>query len=594
MRSGVHGGSKVISTSTPDTPSTAPTAFSTHPGISPATGQPGAVNVDSYSRVTSPKPLIYQRAAPRPWKLWQPSFMMVALIVIGTAVACAHHIAYRYLDGKYVSIFSQFWARNLANAAAFLVKSCFTMATGLAFQEVLWQSLRRRLTKIGSIDKLFTVQTNPLNFLTADGFRTAPIALLLAAIAWTIPLAAIITPGTLGIESVTSLRDSSCAVPSFAGGDHSTIFYQTGPSGDYVGSSQEIRKTAIQAIPKGEVLFFASPCGSNCSFTEEFFGPALKCVDQENPSSLADTKKWTYYTSSVATEENTPLTIQLSYNNYYASNKSRIPAESTPDEISRTLLCTAYNATYKLNATFTNGAPLFITTITDFHDPILVIRDAFRFRLNCGDRDCPSVNFFTLVSSVFGYLTGTVERDSEDNISSNSEIQTTTLAKAGKWEVLRDFATAVPELMTNLTVSTISFTGKKQDTTCTAIAVNPAYIYNPLWLVMPYGIALALALLALVLGTYALQSTGVASGNIFSQILVTTRNPALDELAAGAGLSSSDAKWVLGQRIRLGELRSEINSEDVAGGAEEHGGSGHAAFGMQGQTLTLRKGRTYR
>src|SRR5690606_29325530 len=47
MRSGVHGGSNTILTSTPETPSTAPTAFSTQPGISPATGQPGAVSVIS-------------------------------------------------------------------------------------------------------------------------------------------------------------------------------------------------------------------------------------------------------------------------------------------------------------------------------------------------------------------------------------------------------------------------------------------------------------------------------------------------------------------------------------------------------------------
>src|SRR5690606_32228276 len=47
MRSGLHGGSNVIFTATPDTPSTAPTAFSTQPGISPATGQPGAVSVMS-------------------------------------------------------------------------------------------------------------------------------------------------------------------------------------------------------------------------------------------------------------------------------------------------------------------------------------------------------------------------------------------------------------------------------------------------------------------------------------------------------------------------------------------------------------------
>ena len=45
MRSGVHGGSHTSSTLTDSTPAVWRTAFSTHSGIEPATGQPGAVRV---------------------------------------------------------------------------------------------------------------------------------------------------------------------------------------------------------------------------------------------------------------------------------------------------------------------------------------------------------------------------------------------------------------------------------------------------------------------------------------------------------------------------------------------------------------------
>src|SRR6185436_19766245 len=47
MRSGDHGGSNTMLTSTSEMPSTVLTAFCTQPGISPATGQPGAVSVMS-------------------------------------------------------------------------------------------------------------------------------------------------------------------------------------------------------------------------------------------------------------------------------------------------------------------------------------------------------------------------------------------------------------------------------------------------------------------------------------------------------------------------------------------------------------------
>src|SRR5690606_17618099 len=44
IRSGPHGGSNTMLTSTSEMPSTLRAAFSTQPGISPATGQPGAVS----------------------------------------------------------------------------------------------------------------------------------------------------------------------------------------------------------------------------------------------------------------------------------------------------------------------------------------------------------------------------------------------------------------------------------------------------------------------------------------------------------------------------------------------------------------------
>src|SRR5581483_9983738 len=53
MRSLSHGGSKVSVTVTWPTPGTAPTAFSTQVGISPATGQPGAVSVISIATLRS-------------------------------------------------------------------------------------------------------------------------------------------------------------------------------------------------------------------------------------------------------------------------------------------------------------------------------------------------------------------------------------------------------------------------------------------------------------------------------------------------------------------------------------------------------------
>ena len=541
-------------------------------------------------------PPTHRRTNPSAWKqLWQPVTMMAGLIALGTVTAIAHHFAYSYLNGKHISVFPQLWARNLGSAAAFLVKASFTIATGVAFQEVLWLSLRRRLTKIGSIDKLFSVQSNPLNFLTADGFKTAPTAMLLAAIAWTIPLAAIITPGTLGVDVLTTKRSSACTVPTFAGGDPKTHFYKTGID-DWNGTSPDLQKVAAQVIPTGQLLTFPSPCGSNCSFTVDFFAPALQCIDKENPSSLTDSRMWTYYTAEVANDDGDtdtpPFWIQISYNNYYASNQS-VRDTGSQDSLSRTLVCTAYNATYDLNVVYTNDVPTFSPVIKSYHESVSSIHAAWKVKLLCGDRDCPDVNFSTLVSGLFDFLAGSVSKTQNDHVDYGSQIQNTPLVAAGDdWLVERDLAAGIPQMMMNLTVSTLSFSTSRTASTCTANLVDSAYIYSPLWLLMPYAVALALALIALGIGLSAIHSTGIATGSTFSQILVTTRNPALDELAAGAGLSSRDSEWVKEQRIRLGELRSEQET-GAQRSIDAEIGSGRAAFGVQGQTLRLRKGVSY-
>lgn len=53
------------------------------------------------------------------------------------------------------------------------------------------------------------------------------------------------------------------------------------------------------------------------------------------------------------------------------------------------------------------------------------------------------------------------------------------------------------------------------------------YVYDPKNLYLSYGIALFLALLAIILGALAYVSNGVSHDNSFSSIVRATRNPEL-------------------------------------------------------------------
>lgn len=73
----------------------------------------------------------------------------------------------------------------------------------------------------------------------------------------------------------------------------------------------------------------------------------------------------------------------------------------------------------------------------------------------------------------------------------------------------------------------------------TAEPIN-VYIYHPKNLLLAYGVALFLALIALVLGACAYVSNGVSHSNSFSSIVRATRNPDLldiDQRQASTAIS---------------------------------------------------------
>ena len=149
-------------------------------------------------------------------------------------------------------------------------------------------------TKIGSLDKLFTVQSNPPNFFSIDAFKTASHALVLAAVAWIIPVIAVLTPGTLGVDNLTTQSALSCQVPTFSRNVdllkylvYSHNFFQADSDDSHLNSAQamseELKEPAIQTLIRGEIFSITSPCTLNCSFQTEFPAPAPN-VSLKTPS----------------------------------------------------------------------------------------------------------------------------------------------------------------------------------------------------------------------------------------------------------------------------------------------------------------------
>jgi len=276
------------------------------------------------------------------------------------------------------------------------------------------------------------------------------------------------------------------------------------------------------------------------------------------------------------------MTLTLLYKN---TSKPISTTESPYLELTF-LTCSAYNATYDLQVNFTNGISIFEPRVT-INEPLLWMS----FMPSTADTSkYPQVNFQSLVFEVYTKLVGSWSGSpTTASISANTFIGETSLvgnediSNQDLWQVNKDLVIGIPELLVNLTLSTISFNTTNETVQCTTSRTFEAYVYAPLWLLLPYSLVLSASIVATAVAMMVLKRMGIRTGNVFSQILVTTRNPSLDEITKGFSLSSSGATALKKQKLRLGELLPHGETDD----GKEHGmyQSPHAAFGVQEQFM---------
>ena len=206
--------------------------------------------------------------------LWKSISIPSGLVVFGLVLALGHHSVFKFLEGKPVS-YSQTWTNRLSNAVALIVKMCWTVAVGLAYQHTLWFNFRRRFIRIQSMDKLLELRSNISGFLNLECFRCAPVAMGIATISWLLPALPVIVPGALSVKIQTDAFGHSfpCNVPTFGQGDKKVVLPQPSfNSSDeisilYVGDpSPQTQKVADGILVGNDITRFSPPCGPNCSY----------------------------------------------------------------------------------------------------------------------------------------------------------------------------------------------------------------------------------------------------------------------------------------------------------------------------------------
>jgi hypothetical protein len=253
------------------------------------------------------------------------------------------------------------------------------------------------------------------------------------------------------------------------------------------------------------------------------------------------------------------------------------------------------------NRTFLN--PIIGTTLAQFPNGTLdpsKIEPASNYILPTGDVPHYKLTaaYHALGHLFRAWLRGTIELEQSWPLTRSDVSETRLVDQRIYWPIpnLQDQLQSLYEdLLFTLLSDTHLVIGMNTSVPCTKSRQVNLFEYHARALWLGYAIVILVALIFVGIGFAAMLENGVVSGTSFSRILVTTRNPALDQLSVGACLGSDPFPTELMRtKFRFGVLddADADNSlhRDVALLGER---PAHCAFGTEAQTSRIVKGTTY-
>jgi len=152
---------------------------------------------------------------------------------------------------------------------------------------------------------------------------------------------------------------------------------------------------------------------------------------------------------------------------------------------------------------------------------------------------------------------------------------------------------ALEDLANNITISMLSVDGMtaKVEVPVRVSITSNIYSYDQNNLLISYGATIFVALICVLVGVASLIKNGIYHRTTFSTVMATTRNPDLDVLAEGACLGTGDA--MMKEKVMFGILAGASGGrvrDTFEGGGNGDGTVQHAAFGLDGTVMKVRKG----
>ena len=327
---------------------------------------------------------------------WRSPITMILVFVIGLGSALALHGWYSRLNGKNVGDSNQQQtALRIGTTLAFITQISLVGSVQFAYVQTLWRALKRSVISIYGVDAGFAASSTPLSFTNLEMLSKLRLASSLALIAWCIPIASLITPATLNVDSILQYSGRMMSVPALqisqAGAYQDFAYYV--PQGNmlqkYLGPRTILTRLAVATSTTGEILRLTPPA-TNATYVQTFFGPYVQCLDANqstigaidaanvrrkaaiDPSVKELSNDYFAFVPALSNVNDTSLHAPIQVANLsnvngalYASNQlwltvPRYSVNQINFNASRVadptyLTCELHNASYHVNFTWTNG-----------------------------------------------------------------------------------------------------------------------------------------------------------------------------------------------------------------------------------------------
>ncbi|KAJ7938454.1 hypothetical protein B0H13DRAFT_2648826 [Mycena leptocephala] len=528
----------------------------------------------SYLNITEPEDAPMQRPFSNPWAtrpitspasrpkssllyqgigFWTPLWI-IGGTVVAAAVAVAHHIVDTKFNDRPVDSLG-FWTQNrtksleIVLAAAFKILFCFS--AGVSLCQIAWHSMRRKAFSLADIDCPATLAIT-IFILASPLFTVFAPSLTVRQAS---PSNQIITVPTLDLASDEWLDDMI-----LDGGGEAYL----GPSGTW-------DKVVLQGLTSSGPVGWTIPdgCSPECRYN------LLTTPPQSDPPAAylmyydADPK------SGLLTGE-PEFVWTVAYFPFAASNMEDGAVINAAGS-----RCTFYNATYEAQTHFVNGTQERSVSVVEFHEALNTTmrtpNNSHVFDAEETGRFVPGLgaplHFFAFADAITSRLLGAIIRFTDGPIVPFGPGTGTLLLETDLFESPGLFNLSTPRFP-GVNVSS-SVTNMSQALENLVANISLSFVRRPrasppssLRFLYAYSVslqqrhpredilsAMGCLILVSILGMFSLIANGQPSSHSFSQLLLATRNPALDDIADTVEADSRvPVQYAADARLMFGEV----------------------------------------